>query len=244
MSNQTPKEKLNYIPLNKLDPSPFNPNEMNEAIYEKVKSNIKKTGKYPALIVRPKPNSDRFEIIDVWHRKQIITELGYEEAKGEVWDVDDTQMKLLLATLNRLKGTDDTKKRGKLLADLYAEFGEDKAILNFIPESERSLNSLLDTIKVDEYYAGHKDMEELERGLVEQKLMQAGVDTETAEAIADGYKPPSTSNVWVLKFVFKDIMEYNKAVQFFGKKGDKSKLLGMIDGNEKTTQNTRADIEV
>lgn len=244
MSNPTPKEKLSYIPLNKLDPTPLNSNEMNEVVYEKVKANIKRSGKYPALIVRPKKDSDRYEIIDGWHRNQILKELGYEEAKCEIWDVDDTQVKLLLATLNRLKGTDDTKKRAKLLTDLYAEFGEDKALLNFIPESERSLNSLLDSLKVDEYYSEHKDMEELERGLVENKLMQAGVDSETAQQIADGYKPPSTSNVWVLKFVFKDIMEYNRAVQFFGKKGDKSKLLGMLDGYGKEEQTTRESIEV
>lgn len=228
MPNQI-KDKLVYIPLDKLDAHPLNPNEMSEATYEKVKANIKKTGKYPACIVRPKPNSDRFEILDGWHRKQIVAELGYTELKCEVWAIDDTQAKMLLSTLNRLKGTDDTKKRAKLLADLYEEFGEDKAILNFIPESERSLNSLLDSLRIDEYYANHKDVVELEKGLVEQKLLQAGVDEEVAQQIADGYKPPSGSNVWVLKFVFKDILEYNNAVQFFGKKGDTKKLLDIVN---------------
>jgi hypothetical protein len=213
---------------------------MNEDVYRKVFENIKATGRYPAGIVRPKKGTDRFEILDGWHRKQIVTELGHDVFKCEIWDVDDKQAKLLLATLNRLKGTDDTKKRAKLLTDLYDEFNQDKTILNFIPESERSLDSMLDSIKTD---LGTFD-EEMERGMVEQKLMQAGVDTELAQQIADGYKPPSGSNVWVLKFVFKDVFQYNKAVDYFGKKGNPEDLLTIIEQYGEQNLKTKKDTEV
>lgn len=228
------QNQLKYIPLDKIDPSPFNSNEMTEAVYDKVKENIKRSGMYPAGIVRPKHGTDRFEFLDGWHRSRIVKELGHKTFKCEVWDIDDIQAKLLLATLNRLKGTDDTKKRARLLADLYEEFDQDVDILNLIPESQRAFESLLSTVQEENV----KFDAETERGLVEEQLIQAGVDNETAEQMANNYQPPSNSNVWVLKFVFKDISQYNKAVEYFGKSGNPDDLINLVEYNDANNTQT------
>lgn len=230
------KDQLNYIPLDKLDPSPLNSNEMSEAVYEKVKENIRRSGRYPAGIVRPKTGTDRYEILDGWHRSRIVAELGHTEFKCEVWDIDDKQATLLLATLNRLKGTDDTKKRARLLAELYEEFDQDAVIMSLLPESQRAFDSLLSTLEEDTA----KFDTETERGLVEEKLLQAGVDDATAQQMANTYQPPSSSNVWVLKFVFKDITQYNKAAEYFGKNGNPDDLIALVEHNETTNKKGQA----
>lgn len=226
MNAHKSKLKLKLIPLNKLDVHNLNPNEISETCYQKLKENIGRTGRYPALIVRPK--GDRYEILDGHKRALVLKELGYIEAKCEVWNVNDREAKLLLATLNRLRGVDDTKKRARLIAELIDDFGKEN-ILRLLPESQRAIDGLLESLK-DNDVDIEKEIE-LERGLIEEKLLQGGIDDETAELMANLYQPPSTKPV--LKFVFDDERKYNKAVKFFGKKGDPDKLIALIENYEK-----------
>lgn len=216
------QQLVQNIPVNLIDPHPLNPNEMSEAYYDKLKKNIARTGRYPSTIVRKMTNG-RYQMLDGWHRLQIVTELGHKSIKAEVWDVDDKEADLYLSTLNRLKGSDDTKKRSVLLRDLYDKFNEDKTILNFLPESERAFESLLKTLEADSHFD-----EDTERGLMEEKLMQAGVDDETAERMANHYQPPTDK--FIMKFVFTDGVAYNMAVKLFGKGkwGDTSKLITLL----------------
>ena len=120
MSASTPIVKLRIADL---IPHPLNPNKMPDGYQAKLKSHIERTGNYPALIVRLHPAEKRkFQIIDGQHRWTILQALGHKLAKCEIWDVDDSQTNILLATLNRLEGQDDPYLRGTLLADLAQQF--------------------------------------------------------------------------------------------------------------------------
>jgi len=210
--------KLNLIPLKKLDPNPLNPNELNENYFEKLKFHIQRSNRYPALIVRPKGN--RYEIIDGYYRYLILKELGKTEAKCEIWDVNDKETKILLATLNRLKGVDDTKKRAILIRDLSEDFLKEE-LFQLLPESQRTIDSF---IKLAE-----KEILELEdeKGIIEQQLNQSGIDAELAKQMADLYQLPGTKAI--LKFVFDNEQDYNKAIKYFGKKGDTKKLITLLN---------------
>lgn len=203
--------------MQKLYPHQKNPNEISEGYYQKLKDNIASTGKYPALIVRPW--KDGFQIIDGHKRAIVLRDLGYEKIKCEVWNVNDKQTLILLATLNRLRGSDDTYKRACLINAILEEY-EDESFFDLIPESNRAIDSLLKLYK-DEF-----DID-AERGLIEEQLLTSGVDPEKAEQIANLYQPPGGKPI--IKFVFDGEEDYNRAVKFFGMKADTKKLMKLID---------------
>src|SRR4030042_1004922 len=93
------------IGLEKLIAHPANPNRMSTATFGKLVRNIERTGRYEPIVVRPHPaRGGYFQIINGHHRCRVLTKLGYETADWVVWDVDDEQGGILLATLNRLCG--------------------------------------------------------------------------------------------------------------------------------------------
>ena len=98
--------------------------------------------------------------------------------------------------------------------------------MSLIPESARAMDSLLKSLKNE----GDFDIE-TEKGLLEEKSMQVGVDEETAGRMVNNYQPKAMA-VSLLKFVFKDIRDYNRAVEFFGQKPDTKLLIELLDEHE------------
>jgi len=112
------------IALEKLVCHPDNPNRMSGANFAKLVRNIGRTGRYEPLIVRPcRGRGGFYQIINGHHRRRALAELGYETADAIVWDIDDEQTDILLATLNRLAGSDEPAKKLKLLNRLNDRFG-------------------------------------------------------------------------------------------------------------------------
>lgn len=84
-----------------------------------------------------------YQLLNGHHRLQVLREIGHQAVRCDVWDVDDQEALLLLATLNRLQGGDDPMLRGRLLdalaaarsggnqtlADLVRELPEDRSAL-------------------------------------------------------------------------------------------------------------------
>jgi ParB-like chromosome segregation protein Spo0J len=135
------------IPLDDLLPHPLNSNVMSAEYREKLLSHIRRTGRYPFLVVRSHPTEPRkFETLDGHHRVSILRDLGHTEARCDVWDVDDREAKLLLATLNRLEGQDQPLRRAHLLHDLLGEWSASD-LGGLLPETEAEivdLHSLLE----------------------------------------------------------------------------------------------------
>jgi ParB-like chromosome segregation protein Spo0J len=127
------------VPLDDLVAHPLNSNVMSEDLREKLKAHIKRTGRYPFLVVRP--FGEKYQVLDGHHRVAVLRDLGHTEARCDVWDVDDREAKLLLATLNRLEGQDQPIRRAQLIHELLGEMGmEDLAGL--LPETDRQLEDL------------------------------------------------------------------------------------------------------
>jgi ParB-like chromosome segregation protein Spo0J len=112
MSTPTPRP----IALDRLRPHPRNSNVMPGKLLKKLTEHIGRTGRYPPVIVRPL-GAD-YQVLDGHHRVQALRALGHCEARCEVWEVDDREALVLLATLNRLEGADDPRKRGALIGAL------------------------------------------------------------------------------------------------------------------------------
>ena len=142
--NQVKQKRLGprTVPLEDLLPHPLNANVMSEDLREKLKAHIKRTGRYPFVVVRPHPEDPgKYQVLDGHHRVAILRELGHTEARCDVWDVNDRETNLLLATLNRLEGQDLPIRRAALIHDLLGEFNlEDLAGL--LPETDKQLEEL------------------------------------------------------------------------------------------------------
>lgn len=134
---------IQQIPLDKLIAHPDNPNRMNKANLAKLVRNIEQTGQYEPIIVRPHPQRKGcFQIINGEHRCKALAKLGYKGANSIVWDVNNEQTDILLATLNRLTGTDRLDKKLALLKRLNEKIKADK-LAKLLPATAKQIENLV-----------------------------------------------------------------------------------------------------
>ena len=135
------------IPLDRLLPHPENPNRMSKQTFDKLKRHIKQTGNYESLVVRRHPEiENHFEIINGHHRAKALKELGETFADCAVWDVDDEQARILLATLNRLGGKDELSLKASLYKNLSERFSSGE-LAGLLPDTKAVIEKLKDIIK-------------------------------------------------------------------------------------------------
>ena len=130
------------VALDDLLAHPLNSNVMPADLQEKLRAHIKRTGRYPFLVVRPHPEqAGKYQVLDGHHRVAILRELGHTEARCDVWEVDDHEAKLLLATLNRLQGQDLPIRRAELIHELLGEMSAED-LAGLLPETDKQLEEL------------------------------------------------------------------------------------------------------
>ncbi len=134
------KIETKKIEIEKIRVHVKNSNRMSKEYLKTLKRHIKKSGVYPPLIVRA-VGRDCYEMLDGHHRLRVLLELGHDEARCEVWDVDDAGALMLLATLNRLSGSDDPVLRAELLEEIGKGSDLD-AISKYLPEQKKDLERL------------------------------------------------------------------------------------------------------
>ncbi|MBN1806841.1 MAG: ParB-like nuclease domain-containing protein [Sedimentisphaerales bacterium] len=147
---------IQSIPLNRLVAHPDNPNRMSKDKFARLLRNIKRTGRYEPLIVRPCPKKNCrscenrgtdggrrkcFQIINGHHRRQALKELGYKTADAVVWDVNDEETDIMLATLNRLTGSDVLDKKLTLLKRL-TDSSKTAELAKLLPQTENQIKRL------------------------------------------------------------------------------------------------------
>jgi ParB family chromosome partitioning protein len=133
---------IQSIPLERLLPHPDNPNRMSKANFSKLIRNIQRTSQYEPLVVRPHPQRPGyFQIINGHHRHQALLKLGYKTADAVAWDVDDAEAEILLATLNRLAGSDMLDKKLALLKKLTSRM-QTAELAKLLPQNASQLERL------------------------------------------------------------------------------------------------------
>jgi hypothetical protein len=134
--------RIEQIALEKLVPHPGNPNRMSRSNFNKLIRNIEQTGRYEPLVVRPCPGRRGFfQIINGHHRCEALRRLGRDRAEAVVWDLDEGQTDLLLATLNRLGGRDTLEKKRTLLQRLSTRLPI-RTLATLVPQTRRQLERL------------------------------------------------------------------------------------------------------
>jgi ParB family transcriptional regulator, chromosome partitioning protein len=175
---------VSMIPLDALVPHPLNANVLPEDLREKLAAHIRSSGRYPHLIVRPHPSEEgKYQVLDGHHRRLVLGELGHTEARCDVWDVNDREAKLLLATLNRLEGQDLPIRRAQLLHELLAEMNLSD-LAGLLPESEKQLEELHSLLEFPaEDIAALLDAEADEQDKVLPRVMSFVVTPDQEETI-------------------------------------------------------------
>ncbi len=135
---------------------PENSNYMNAETALKLRRHIERTGRYEPLIVRPHPSKEgKFQVINGHNRLRALRALNYQTANCVVWNLDDDQARLYLATLNRLSGKEIPERRAALLDNLLQAFDQDE-LTALLPDDRKQLEELkqLSSLKPDEVVAG------------------------------------------------------------------------------------------
>lgn len=127
------------LPLDALHAHRANSNTMPKDRLAKLTAHIGRTGRYPPVIVRPIDAG--YQILDGHHRVKALRTLGHATAQCEVWGVDDREALVLLATLNRLEGGDDPRRRGALVSALRKELKLPE-LARLLPEDTGRLKAL------------------------------------------------------------------------------------------------------
>jgi ParB/RepB/Spo0J family partition protein len=134
--------EIQSIAIDRFVPHPDNPNRISKANFAKLLANIERTGRYEPLVVRPHPDRPGyFQIINGHHRWQVLSQLGYKAADAVIWDIDDAQVDILLATLNRLGGADILEKKLALLKKLSDQMPI-KDLAKLLPQTAKQLERL------------------------------------------------------------------------------------------------------
>lgn len=129
------------LPIEQLEAHPANSNVMPEELLAKLADHVERTGRYPPVIVR-RLDEHRYQILDGHHRVMALRRLRRIHATCVIWDVDDDEALVLLATLNRLQGKDDPYKRGDLLASLREHHGT-REMSAMLPERPAQVEALM-----------------------------------------------------------------------------------------------------
>lgn len=144
--------RIQEIPVELLLEHPENSNFMNAETAQKLRRHIEQTGRYEPLIVRPHPGEEgKFQVVNGHNRLRVLRSLKFEKANCVVWDLNDQQARLYLATLNRLSGKDVPERRATLLDNLLQSFDINE-LTSLLPDDKKQIEQLerLSHLELDE----------------------------------------------------------------------------------------------
>ena len=144
---------VQWVAIERLIGHPLNANRMPPRLMSRLEANIRRSGRYPPLVVRSLGRSQlsadfddgALQVIDGHHRLEVLRRLGHRLVRVDCWgELTDGETELLLATLNRLEGGDDAERRAELLGALRRDAGmADERLVELLPETDDGLEALL-----------------------------------------------------------------------------------------------------
>ena len=130
------------LSLELLVPHPENTNRMSRMYAKKLRNGIEQIGRYETITVRPHPTQDdKFEVLNGHARLEALQALGISKAKCDIWNVTNSQARLFLAILNKLRGSEVPELRMSLLSGLLGELPS-RELAAFVPENAAYLGKI------------------------------------------------------------------------------------------------------
>jgi len=144
----TENPEVETIPVDKIDENPWNPNEMPERHFEQLKAEYERVGYAQLILVRP-TGEDRYELVDGEHRWKAARQVGMEEMKAVVMDLDDEEARLTTLNMNDIKGTDNPVKLAETLTEIDRSPTELAEVTVMEPEEIEAHQMLADLNQVE-----------------------------------------------------------------------------------------------
>lgn len=115
-----------FILIGLLDPNPNNPNEMSDAEFNMLSSNIELMGITDPILVRP-IEGGRYRIVGGHHRWEVAKVLGFEEVPCTIVtdpDFDDDQEQFQVVRMNVIRGKISPEKFMKMYEKLSVKYAD------------------------------------------------------------------------------------------------------------------------
>ena len=131
--------------------APWNPNQMDEGMMDRLKESLGRFGMLGVMVVRPL-EAGRWEVLSGNQRLRVLKDIGAKVAPCIVVELDDAHACLLAQALNRIQGEDDLGLKAELVRQVLKEIPQNQ-VLDLLPESIESLEGLaaLGQLSIEEY---------------------------------------------------------------------------------------------
>jgi ParB family chromosome partitioning protein len=131
---------LVYLPLAQLKEAPWNSNQIEEAMLNRLRESITRYGLVENLVVRPLDNGG-YEVLSGNHRLQILREIGHSPAPCVAVNLNGAHARLLSQALNRIQGEDDLGLRAELFKEVLKVLPQPE-VLSLLPETTEGLKAM------------------------------------------------------------------------------------------------------
>ena len=138
--------KIVELPIEKLNEAPWNPNQMDEPMQERLRESLSRYGLVEPLVARPV--NGLYEVLSGNQRLKVIESMAIKAVPCVVVDLSDNEAMLLAQALNGLRGEDDLAMKGELLRNILTAMPESE-VLSLLPETADSLRSLSSFTQTD-----------------------------------------------------------------------------------------------
>jgi ParB family chromosome partitioning protein len=127
------------IPIEALKEAPWNVNQVNSAMMQRLRVSIGKYGLVQNLVVRKM--ADDYEVLSGNHRLRLSRELLRKTVPCVVVEVDDAHARLLAQALNHIHGDDDLGLRAELIREVLQVLPEEE-VLAVLPDTMDGLKGM------------------------------------------------------------------------------------------------------
>ena len=127
------------LPIETLKEAPWNANQIDAEMLQRLRSSILKYGFIQNLVVRRIDNG--YEVLSGNQRLKLLREFNLSKAPCVIVDLDDAHARLLAQVLNHTHGSDDLGLRAELLREVLQVMPEQE-VMSVLPDSVAGLSGI------------------------------------------------------------------------------------------------------
>ena len=111
--------RIEYVPIDDVEPNDYNPNRQSEHDYDLLKRSITEDGfTQPIIVLATKNANDKYPIVDGEHRWRAARDLNFTEIPVAKVDMSMEQARIATLRHNRARGSEDIELAAQVLRDL------------------------------------------------------------------------------------------------------------------------------
>jgi len=127
------------LPIEALREAPWNANQIDAAMLQRLRSSISRYGLIQNLVVRRIDNG--YEVLSGNQRLKLLREFNLSKVPCVIVDLDDAHARLLAQVLNHTHGSDDLGLRAELLREALQMIPEQE-VMSVLPDALSGLSGL------------------------------------------------------------------------------------------------------